>query len=122
MLSHTNTTKENQFSQYSQLVDMKPDVDYIEFVCYRIEDIPMDAWHVRLDHVSRRFDRSALYFCGFPTLQRIKHKVCVCVCIYSIFVLGGWVTFKGSKPPTRGLMGFLSDSLCLFIADYCEVA
>ncbi|KAM8850393.1 5'-3' exoribonuclease 1 isoform 2-T2 [Spinachia spinachia] len=40
----------------------------------RKTDIPMDAWHVALDHVSRRFDRSALYFCGFPTLQHIKHK------------------------------------------------
>uniref|UniRef100_A0A8C3AVK3 5'-3' exoribonuclease 1 n=1 Tax=Cyclopterus lumpus TaxID=8103 RepID=A0A8C3AVK3_CYCLU len=44
------------------------------FVCHRKTDIPMDAWHVALDHVSRRFDRSALYFCGFPTLQHIKHK------------------------------------------------
>lgn len=39
----------------------------------------MDAWKVPLDHVSRRTDRSALYFCGFPTLQHIKHKV-LCLC------------------------------------------
>ncbi|KAM9322764.1 5'-3' exoribonuclease 1 isoform 2-T2 [Pholidichthys leucotaenia] len=36
--------------------------------------IPMDAWHVPLDHVSQRVDRSALYFCGFPTLHHIRHK------------------------------------------------
>ncbi|KAM9718686.1 5'-3' exoribonuclease 1 [Menidia menidia] len=36
--------------------------------------ISMDAWQVPLDHVSKRADRSALYFCGFPTLWHIKHK------------------------------------------------
>lgn len=35
----------------------------------------MDAWQVPLNHVRRAIDRSALYFCGFPTLQHIKHKV-----------------------------------------------
>lgn len=35
----------------------------------------MDAWQVPLSHVRRAIDRSALYFCGFPTLQHIKHKV-----------------------------------------------
>lgn len=35
----------------------------------------MDAWHVSLNHVGRRIDRGALYFCGFPTLQHIRHKV-----------------------------------------------
>lgn len=40
----------------------------------RQTSIPMDAWHVSLDHVGRRIDRSTLYFCGFPTLQHIKHK------------------------------------------------
>lgn len=40
----------------------------------------MDAWHVSLDHAHKRVDRSALYFCGFPTLQHIKHKVSVRVC------------------------------------------
>ncbi|XP_037642996.1 5'-3' exoribonuclease 1 isoform X2 [Sebastes umbrosus] len=55
----------------SNLPHLFPDIIHCHV---KIEDIPMDAWHVRLDHVSRRFDRSALYFCGFPTLQRIKHK------------------------------------------------
>ncbi|MEQ2267147.1 5'-3' exoribonuclease 1, partial [Xenotaenia resolanae] len=36
--------------------------------------IPMNAWHVPLDHVSKRVDRSSVYFCGFPTLHHIKHK------------------------------------------------
>uniref|UniRef100_H3DJR6 5'-3' exoribonuclease 1 n=1 Tax=Tetraodon nigroviridis TaxID=99883 RepID=H3DJR6_TETNG len=40
----------------------------------RKEHIPMDAWQVPLNHVRRAIDRSALYFCGFPTLQHIKHK------------------------------------------------
>lgn len=35
----------------------------------------MDAWQVPMNHVRRAIDRSALYFCGFPTLQHIKHKV-----------------------------------------------
>ncbi|KAM3850341.1 5'-3' exoribonuclease 1 [Diretmus argenteus] len=36
--------------------------------------VPMDAWHVTVDHVGRRINRSTLYFCGFPTLQHIRHK------------------------------------------------
>lgn len=44
------------------------------------ENIPMDAWQIQLGHTRRPFDRSALYFCGFPTLQHIKHKVCVPQC------------------------------------------
>ncbi|XP_037315324.2 5'-3' exoribonuclease 1 [Pungitius pungitius] len=55
----------------SSLPQLFPDITHCHV---RKTDIPMDAWHVALDHVSRRFDRSALYFCGFPTLQHIKHK------------------------------------------------
>ncbi|XP_075935977.1 5'-3' exoribonuclease 1 isoform X1 [Anarhichas minor] len=58
-------------SYVSNLPELFPDIVHCHV---RKTDIPMDAWHVRLDHVSRRFDRSALYFCGFPTLQHIKHK------------------------------------------------
>uniref|UniRef100_A0A672LHX9 5'-3' exoribonuclease 1 n=1 Tax=Sinocyclocheilus grahami TaxID=75366 RepID=A0A672LHX9_SINGR len=36
--------------------------------------VPMDAWRVSLDHVVHKADRGALYFCGFPTLQHIRHK------------------------------------------------
>lgn len=43
--------------------------------CYvRQTPIPMDAWRLSVDHVRCRFDRGALYFCGFPTLQHIRHK------------------------------------------------
>uniref|UniRef100_G3PMT1 5'-3' exoribonuclease 1 n=1 Tax=Gasterosteus aculeatus aculeatus TaxID=481459 RepID=G3PMT1_GASAC len=55
----------------SSLPQLFPDIVHCHV---RKTDIPMDAWHVALDHVSRRFDRSSLYFCGFPTLQHIKHK------------------------------------------------
>lgn len=76
-------------SQRVPSLHVQPGVDCRSAVCfvrYRKTDIPMDAWHVALDHVSRRFDRSSLYFCGFPTLQHIKHKVCVCVCaVYSLY-------------------------------------
>uniref|UniRef100_A0A8C6VPI3 5'-3' exoribonuclease 1 n=1 Tax=Nothobranchius furzeri TaxID=105023 RepID=A0A8C6VPI3_NOTFU len=36
--------------------------------------IPMDTWKVPPGHIYKRADRSALYFCGFPTLHHIKHK------------------------------------------------
>ncbi|KAJ3594424.1 hypothetical protein NHX12_003731 [Muraenolepis orangiensis] len=36
--------------------------------------VPLDSWMVSVDHVGRAADRSALYFCGFPTLQHIQHK------------------------------------------------
>ncbi|CAL8276824.1 unnamed protein product [Lota lota] len=36
--------------------------------------VPLDAWHVSVAHVGRPIDRSVLYYCGFPTLQHIKHK------------------------------------------------
>uniref|UniRef100_A0A8C8DNR1 5'-3' exoribonuclease 1 n=1 Tax=Oryzias sinensis TaxID=183150 RepID=A0A8C8DNR1_9TELE len=42
--------------------------------CCRKANIPVDAWHVSSDHVVKHADRSSLYFCGFPTLQHIKHK------------------------------------------------
>uniref|UniRef100_A0A673CEE9 5'-3' exoribonuclease 1 n=1 Tax=Sphaeramia orbicularis TaxID=375764 RepID=A0A673CEE9_9TELE len=58
--------KESEFTYSSPLPQMFPDIIH----CH----IPMDAWHVPPDHVSGRIDRSALYFCGFPTLQHIKHK------------------------------------------------
>uniref|UniRef100_A0A8C4E982 5'-3' exoribonuclease 1 n=1 Tax=Dicentrarchus labrax TaxID=13489 RepID=A0A8C4E982_DICLA len=67
---------ETDYAYASQLPQLFPDiVDCIVSVGYRTEHIPMDAWHVPLDYVRRPVDRSALYFCGFPTLQHIKHKV-----------------------------------------------
>uniref|UniRef100_A0A673CEF3 5'-3' exoribonuclease 1 n=1 Tax=Sphaeramia orbicularis TaxID=375764 RepID=A0A673CEF3_9TELE len=63
--------KESEFTYSSPLPQMFPDIIHCRV---RKTDIPMDAWHVPPDHVSGRIDRSALYFCGFPTLQHIKHK------------------------------------------------
>uniref|UniRef100_A0A4W6BRE4 5'-3' exoribonuclease 1 n=1 Tax=Lates calcarifer TaxID=8187 RepID=A0A4W6BRE4_LATCA len=63
--------EEIDFTYASPLPQLFPDIIH----CHaRKAHIPMDAWKVPLDHVSRRTDRSALYFCGFPTLQHIKHK------------------------------------------------
>uniref|UniRef100_A0A665V6W1 5'-3' exoribonuclease 1 n=1 Tax=Echeneis naucrates TaxID=173247 RepID=A0A665V6W1_ECHNA len=62
---------ELDFTYTSSLPQLFPNIVH----CHaRQERIPMDAWQVPLDHVSRRIDRSALYFCGFPTLQHIRHK------------------------------------------------
>ncbi|XP_070775149.1 5'-3' exoribonuclease 1 isoform X1 [Enoplosus armatus] len=55
----------------STLPHLFPDIIHCHV---RKEHIPMDAWQVPLDHISRPVDRSALYFCGFPTLQHIRHK------------------------------------------------
>ncbi|CAK6970920.1 '-3' exoribonuclease 1 isoform X1 [Scomber scombrus] len=58
-------------SYSSSLPQLFPDIVH----CHaRKASIAMDAWHVGLDHVGRRMDKSALYFCGFPTLQHIRHK------------------------------------------------
>ncbi|XP_047445399.1 5'-3' exoribonuclease 1 [Mugil cephalus] len=62
---------EVDFTYASALPQLFPDIIHCHV---RKADIPMDAWQVPLDHVSRPIDRSALYFCGFPTLQHIKHK------------------------------------------------
>lgn len=62
--------KESEFTYSSSLPHIFPDIIHCRV---RNVSIPMDAWHVPLDHVSRRVDRSALYFCGFPTLQHIQH-------------------------------------------------
>ncbi|XP_070701631.1 5'-3' exoribonuclease 1 isoform X2 [Pempheris klunzingeri] len=64
---------EADFAYNSSLPQVFPDIIHCHV---KKADIPMDAWHVRLDHVGRSVDRSALYFCGFPTLQHIKHKFC----------------------------------------------
>ncbi|KAJ8274224.1 hypothetical protein COCON_G00088490 [Conger conger] len=38
--------------------------------------IPMDAWHVPIGTVVKRAEAGSLYFCGFPTLQHIRHTFC----------------------------------------------
>ncbi|XP_042285493.1 5'-3' exoribonuclease 1 [Thunnus maccoyii] len=62
---------EMDFTYPSNLPQLFPDIVH----CHaRKANIPMDAWQVGLDHISRHVDHSALYFCGFPTLQHIRHK------------------------------------------------
>lgn len=63
--------QEADITYSSSLPQLFPDIIHCHV---RKEHIPMDAWYVPLDHVSRPFDRSSLYFCGFPTLQHIRHK------------------------------------------------
>uniref|UniRef100_A0A3Q2WPX3 5'-3' exoribonuclease 1 n=1 Tax=Haplochromis burtoni TaxID=8153 RepID=A0A3Q2WPX3_HAPBU len=63
--------REMDFAYASPLPQLFPDIVHCHV---RTAHIPMDAWQVSLDHVSKPVDRSALYFCGFPTLQHIKHK------------------------------------------------
>lgn len=46
----------------------------------------MDAWQVPMNHVRRAIDRSALYFCGFPTLQHIKHKVNYVIVVIAVVI------------------------------------
>ncbi|XP_041805238.1 5'-3' exoribonuclease 1 isoform X2 [Chelmon rostratus] len=62
---------ETDFTYTSTLPQLFPDIVHCRV---RKAHIPMDAWQVPLDHMSRPVDRSALYFCGFPTLQHIRHK------------------------------------------------
>ncbi|XP_029930281.1 5'-3' exoribonuclease 1 [Myripristis murdjan] len=59
------------FTYNSSLPQLFPNITHCHV---RQTLVPMDAWHVSLNHVGRRIDRSALYFCGFPTLQHIRHK------------------------------------------------
>ncbi|XP_063772070.1 5'-3' exoribonuclease 1 isoform X2 [Pseudophryne corroboree] len=41
----------------------------------RCKTISLDAWHVDMvDNKITKVNKSALYFCGFPTLKHIKHK------------------------------------------------
>ncbi|XP_035984960.1 5'-3' exoribonuclease 1 [Fundulus heteroclitus] len=86
--SHKLTKEEKARNRHSEcaMYSYDPDMDFtytsslpqlfpnIVHCHVREVQIPMDAWHVLLDHVSKRVDRSALYFCGFPTLHHIKHK------------------------------------------------
>lgn len=75
MHSHTQASPAEPNKTYNAVICMQPYVDCIVFCLYSKEDIRRDAWYVPLDHVPRSIDRSSLYFCGFPTLQHIKHTV-----------------------------------------------
>ncbi|KAK2895723.1 5'-3' exoribonuclease 1 isoform X2 [Channa argus] len=63
--------KEIDFNYPSTLPHLFPDIVHCHV---RKANVPMDAWQVPLGNVCKHADRSALYFCGFPTLQHIKHK------------------------------------------------
>ncbi|XP_056600072.1 5'-3' exoribonuclease 1 isoform X1 [Triplophysa dalaica] len=63
--------KELDYTYDSPLPQMLPNIIHCRV---RQTPIPLDAWHVSVEHVGCRIDRGALYFCGFPTLQHIRHK------------------------------------------------
>ncbi|KTG33591.1 hypothetical protein cypCar_00032047 [Cyprinus carpio] len=63
--------KELDYVYNSPLPQLFPNIVHCRV---RQTPIPMDAWRVSLDHVGHRVDRGPLYFCGFPTLQHIRHK------------------------------------------------
>ncbi|XP_049332694.1 5'-3' exoribonuclease 1 isoform X2 [Astyanax mexicanus] len=63
--------KQLDYPYTSPLPDLFPNITH----CHtRVTPVPVDAWRVSLDYVGRKVDRSSLYFCGFPTLQHIRHK------------------------------------------------
>ncbi|XP_031415330.1 5'-3' exoribonuclease 1 isoform X2 [Clupea harengus] len=63
--------KELDYPYDSSLPGILPNIVHCHV---KITAVPMDAWHVSLNHVGRQIDTGALYFCGFPTLQHIRHK------------------------------------------------
>uniref|UniRef100_A0A6I8RYS6 5'-3' exoribonuclease 1 n=1 Tax=Xenopus tropicalis TaxID=8364 RepID=A0A6I8RYS6_XENTR len=64
--------KETDFKYFSPWPEKFPSVDR----CHaRYKLISLDAWLVDVtDNKITKVDKSALYFCGFPTLKHIKHK------------------------------------------------
>ncbi|XP_019724925.1 5'-3' exoribonuclease 1 isoform X2 [Hippocampus comes] len=63
--------REKDYTYLSAIPQLFPNIIHCHV---RKENIPLDAWQVPLSHTGRSVDRSALYFCGFPTLHHIKHK------------------------------------------------
>uniref|UniRef100_A0A8C2ADB8 5'-3' exoribonuclease 1 n=1 Tax=Cyprinus carpio TaxID=7962 RepID=A0A8C2ADB8_CYPCA len=63
--------KELDYAYDSPLPQLFPNIVHCHV---RQTPIPIDAWRVSQDHVAHKIDRGALYFCGFPTLQHIRHK------------------------------------------------
>lgn len=82
----TKAEKERNRHTECSVYTYDPELDYpypspnpelvpcIQHCHVRQTPVPMDAWHVSLDHMGRCVDQSSLYFCGFPTLQHIRHK------------------------------------------------
>uniref|UniRef100_A0AAY4AD68 5'-3' exoribonuclease 1 n=1 Tax=Denticeps clupeoides TaxID=299321 RepID=A0AAY4AD68_9TELE len=64
-------SKELDYPYTSSLPELFPNIIHCHV---KVTNVPMDAWHVSLDHKVHSFDRGALYYCGFPTLQHIRHK------------------------------------------------
>uniref|UniRef100_A0A8C5I5E4 5'-3' exoribonuclease 1 n=1 Tax=Gouania willdenowi TaxID=441366 RepID=A0A8C5I5E4_GOUWI len=89
---------EVDFTYLSTLPKLFPNIVH----CYvRKAYIPVEAWHVSLDHKSKRVDRSLLYFCGFPTLHHIKHE------FYK--KKNGVVVFQQSSRGENMILDILSD-------------
>uniref|UniRef100_A0A8C5I5A4 5'-3' exoribonuclease 1 n=1 Tax=Gouania willdenowi TaxID=441366 RepID=A0A8C5I5A4_GOUWI len=74
--------------------------------------IPVEAWHVSLDHKSKRVDRSLLYFCGFPTLHHIKHE------FYK--KKNGVVVFQQSSRGENMILDILSDENGETVRSICD--
>ncbi|XP_061099695.1 5'-3' exoribonuclease 1 isoform X2 [Conger conger] len=64
---------ELEYSYSSPLPELFPHVLHCHV---RQTPIPMDAWHVPIGTVVKRAEAGSLYFCGFPTLQHIRHTFC----------------------------------------------
>lgn len=85
--------------------------------CCRKANIPVDAWHVSSDHVVKHADRSSLYFCGFPTLQHIKHKVMFAQLQGRNLTLT--LTSRFLKTPTLNIQ-MIVINICLFFLLICR--
>uniref|UniRef100_A0A8C0GNK2 5'-3' exoribonuclease 1 n=1 Tax=Chelonoidis abingdonii TaxID=106734 RepID=A0A8C0GNK2_CHEAB len=67
--------KETEFKYLSPWPEKFPAIQR----CHtRYKTISLDAWHVEITHNKiTKVNKSALYFCGFPTLKHIAHKFCL---------------------------------------------
>ncbi|KYO33908.1 5'-3' exoribonuclease 1 isoform X1 [Alligator mississippiensis] len=65
----------NRDTEFKYLSPWPEKFPAIERCCTRYKTIALDAWHVEITHNKiTKINKSALYFCGFPTLKHIKHK------------------------------------------------
>ncbi|KAM4772610.1 5'-3' exoribonuclease 1 isoform 2-T2 [Rhinophrynus dorsalis] len=64
--------KETDFKYFSPWPEKFQSIEH----CHaRYKPISLDAWHVDMvNNKITKVNKSALYFCGFPTLKHIKHK------------------------------------------------
>ncbi|XP_077472097.1 5'-3' exoribonuclease 1 isoform X2 [Stigmatopora argus] len=101
---------EKDFTYNSTLPQLFPNILHCQA---REEKIPMDAWHVPLNRICRSVDRSALYFCGFPTLHHIKHT-------FSMKKSGVVVFQQSSRGENMMLEIFQSQEKTEFCVDVAE--